>query len=379
MRGALRLYRHSATRPIIGNKKGCCYGIRYIASFNSLNQQSKLHNIPTDADTLQEMQTFDSVFKRMEDRRMDKLVNKQDPSLLNVIFENRNKNLDDFPEDRSEDKIIAAIRESLFGSQASQLNSKENLPVSKIHMNSFPLKLNLQIPNENLEKIKYNVNYKARMDTAMKPYMDKLLSTLENDYQLLNYFQDLLATYKSSGEQEKTDLNTMFSKISNSLKKQPININTIPTPYQKTIPYIIIELFNRPGIKLSTDSKFRIVSFIYHQCKDYSDVRLYLNICNVEFYNLLLRLTWETYSNINQIEELVEEMRLNGVSGDIETTKFLDNVVDCIKGSGRDITEGSFSEPSTLSLIPSLLWTRDNVNRIGRLMTHISKLKSDIV
>ena len=67
------------------------------------------------------------------------------------------------------------------------------------------------------------------------------------------------------------------------------------------------------------------------------DASLYLTICNVDFYNLLVQLLWENFQEIRYLRRVVTEMSVNGVIGNIETVDILDKIVKEMRSLNEDV------------------------------------------
>ncbi|AMD19065.1 HBR164Wp [Eremothecium sinecaudum] len=177
----------------------------------------------------------------------------------------------------------------------------------------------------NLRKVAQTKIQPAELEAAMKPHIEYLKSHISTDKDMLDqlsvYFKDYHERNKSLEEENKT----VMAKIAKRSKNSP---ESLPQPYSITLPAIIKFVLTSPEFKFSTTRTYTLLSMIYHTCKNSKDITLYLRVCNIEFYNIFLKCTWENFHNIHSVRSLIDEMSADGVVGDTSTIKVLDKILE---------------------------------------------------
>lgn len=66
---------------------------------------------------------------------------------------------------------------------------------------------------------------------------------------------------------------------------------------------------------------------IFHRIKSLG-AESYVVGCSVAVYNLVLQAKWHSYRDLDIIEQLLDEMRVNGIEGDLETVQVLRAIIN---------------------------------------------------
>lgn len=233
-------------------------------------------------------------------------ISEQTRTLLEKIFD-------------EEDSVSERKREALNIDQYKEFSAKTSgKPVSH---------LNVKFSEEVMQEISNKIRYQSTLDQVLKPHIDYLREVVKNDYDLLKYLERLLEVYKRRDKDLELRLDTESSNIFEDIKKSCMNKPTeLPKPFSITLPYIIVKSLTLSDFEFPADRKYTLISYVYNECKNNIDVSLYLTICNVDFYNLLIGLLWENFQNIRYLRRVVTEMSVNGVIGNIETVDILDKI-----------------------------------------------------
>ena len=124
------------------------------------------------------------------------------------------------------------------------------------------------------------------------------------------------------------------------------------------------------------ERRYTVASYIYKQCKQSSDISLYLNICNVEFYNILLELTWANFYQVEKLKQLVTEMGINGIVGDIYTVGILDKITNEVDLMNGDEDLSNDAQNRTMSTI---VWSKDTSMDLMVIQNYLQGLKRFII
>ncbi|QLQ80307.1 hypothetical protein HG537_0D03080 [Torulaspora globosa] len=237
----------------------------------------------------------------------------------------------------------------------------------------FKLKINKEV----LEALKAKERFKTAMQTAMEPYLTFIFSQIETDHDLFLVVRNLLKSYL---ERDKTLDNTNYkssTEIVQQIKSQCLNNSKeLPRPLGVSLPYTLVELFTSKELNFPSERKFSLISYIYQECK--KDISLYLNVCNVDFYNLLLQLSWDNYREIYQLKQLTTEMSINGIRGDLYTIEILDKIAHDL----RHINDGILNEDTGSiqgnPLTVGVVWCRENSTDLQLVENYLRKLKENL-
>ncbi|QLG71939.1 hypothetical protein HG535_0C02910 [Zygotorulaspora mrakii] len=244
----------------------------------------------------------------------------------------------------------------------------------------FQTGLDLRLSKEVLKKLEAKERFKAAIGDVLKPYLSLTYEKIETDYDLLEYVRTLLHQYtnrdKSSDVTEISSPDSILTQISEQCE---VNNKVLPQPYRITLPYILVNLLQCKEFNFPSERNYTIASYIYRECKRNADISLYLNVCNVDFYNLLLKLSWDNFREIHQLKQLTTEMSINGIRGDIHTIEILDKVVHDL----RHLNDGIFDEETGKiegnQLAIGVVWCRENSMDLMTVENYLKKLKESLI
>ena len=101
---------------------------------------------------------------------------------------------------------------------------------------------------------------------------------------------------------------------------------------------------------------------IFHRIKSLG-AESYVVGCSVAVYNLVLQVIWHSYRDLNMVEQLLDEMRVNGIEGDLETVQVLRAII---------CDSGTLSKEIKKMGGPGLsIEERNAIGRLGELVTKI--------
>ncbi|KAL6950940.1 hypothetical protein ACO0QE_000222 [Hanseniaspora vineae] len=255
------------------------------------------------------------------------------------------------------------------------------------------------------------------VDEGMLKYKEGIIKAKQQEEKLEQLLNPVLANIDKNIDDD-NDLLTVISKYIISLRKylsqdhsvgqnhrgesqsaipDPLSPDlSIPQPVQISVPFIIKNLLMSEKYDfVGQDRKYVILSWVHNVCKNYhKDINLYLSVFTIDLYNYLLDLTWMEFKNISSVYQIVTEMRANGVKGDIETIKILENIDAEIEKnqmllSGRFLEEPNDDSPipvfggSRVGTFPSqpvrgmrLIRSMAQVQQRSKLQHHTSMLKN---
>lgn len=271
-----------------------------------------------------------------------------------------------------------ASDETIHTKEANQL-SEQSLDELSIKVNAMEIPLyDMDMNRDKLEKLRAKERYKAALETVMRPYIRHLQEKIETDYDLLEQAKFLLKAYLDRNKEwDNTSGRTKPLELIEQITKNCVNSpNELPEPYGTTIPYTLIKLLDSKEFAFPMERRYTVASYIYKQCKQSSDISLYLNICNVEFYNILLELTWANFYQVEKLKQLVTEMGINGIVGDIYTVGILDKITNEVDLMNGDEDLSNDAQNRTMSTI---VWSKDTSMDLMVIQNYLQGLKRFII
>lgn len=242
--------------------------------------------------------------------------------------------------------------------------------------------VDIAIKQQTLKNLEEHQNFKNSLNIAMKPYLSISFEPIQSDYDALMYLQKLIKEYTLRDRKLDDDYSvqsqSILKNITDACKADPTKL---PMPYKITIPNAIVGLLTSPEILLSIERKYTLVSYVYQECKKSQDISMYLNICNTDFYNILLQLSWDNFKEIHQLHQLITEMTINGVIGDIHTVQILDKIVKDLKYLNDSIIEYDASEnPQEKEILTvGVVWCRENSIGLSKIEKYLYDLKERLI
>lgn len=346
--------------------------------------------------SVQERQVFDKIFEELASKQEMRYRNSQEilhqaqvannnrrKDGVHVVFGKKKEELS--PQDQKlKDFLESTGRKPKETSAKITRDDIRLKPVSLIEQTedkpSLLPNLNSKFNEETLHDLKSRIQLKATLDTAMKPFINVLIERIETDYDFFRVVKELIAVYLQRDQQfdvgEQLISNKLISQIKTCCQNDPHNL---PAPYQVTLPFTLVKLLTVDELNFPSYSKYTIASYIYQECKKSSDISLYLNVCNVDFYNVLLRLSWDNFREINQLKQLTTEMSINGIMGDLYTVEMLDKICHDLRYLNDDIpdeeeTTENVANPSAVGVV----WCRENALKLNQVETYLTRLKESL-
>lgn len=219
---------------------------------------------------------------------------------------------------------------------------------------------------------------RVALEHALAPHLNHLKKTVTTDKELLDTCMHYLDQYLQRDPKMEVQTKRFIEVIHKRSCEEPSNL---PQPYSITLPAIIRYIFDSGEFKLPGDRNYIILKTIYNKCKSCKDLGLYLDVCNIDFYNLLIKFMWEEYKDLVMVKELVYEMDANGITGDIATTEILEDICEQV----RFITDVIVSENAGIGEADqelsktSVLWCTENANVIDQLTKYLKTLKRSLM
>ncbi|SJM87800.1 uncharacterized protein ZBIST_3989 [Zygosaccharomyces bailii] len=308
----------------------------------------------------------------------------EDSRGLQIVFENKNKGF------TPEDQKLLDFFKNTSGSKVSKSakltrDDIRNYPVSLIanfeeaHEKLAQPYPKLKFNQEILRKLEDRERLKATLSTIMKPYVDTLIQRTETDYDFFIIIKELIKVFTKRDQNLDIGDQLLSAELLQQIKQNCIeHPDQLPAPYQVTLPYTVVKLLTSLDLDFPSERKYTIASYIYQECKRSPDVSLYLNVCNVDFYNVLLQLSWENYHDINQLKQLTAEMSINGIMGDLYTVEMLDKVCHDLKNVSDGIPEEESSQFNRQMSTTQVVWCRETDIQIRHVENYLRRLKENL-
>lgn len=308
----------------------------------------------------------------------------QDGRGLQIVFENKDKGF------TPEDQKLLDFFKNTSGSKVSKSakltrDDIRNYPVSLIanfeeaHEKLAQPYPKLKFNQEILRKLEDRERLKATLSTIMKPYVDTLIQRIETDYDFFIIIKKLINVFTKRNQNIDIGDQLLSAEILQQIKQNCIEQpDQLPAPYQVTLPYTVVKLLTSLNLDFPSERKYTIASYIYQECKRSSDISLYLNVCNVDFYNVLLQLSWENYHDINQLKQLTAEMSINGIMGDLYTVEMLDKVCHDLKNVSDGIPEEESPQFNRQMSAIQVVWCRETDMQIRHVENYLRRLKENL-
>lgn len=239
--------------------------------------------------------------------------------------------------------------------------------------------LNLKMNKEVLETLEAKERFNAAINGAMEKYLADLHSQIETDYDFLALVKRFLNMYVNRDTiLDNNDLKSSAEIVSHIKNQLSFNSKDLPRPYGVTLPFTLVKLLTSKELNFPSERKYALASYIYQECKNSNDISLYLNVCNVDFYNLLLQLSWDNFREVYQLKQLTTEMSINGIRGDIYTVEILGKIAHEL----RHINDGIVDEDTGIiegnPLTVGVVWCRENSVDLLLLENYLKKLKESL-
>ncbi|CDO92621.1 unnamed protein product [Kluyveromyces dobzhanskii CBS 2104] len=327
-------------------------------------------------DAIEEHNTISEVIEEIKSKRNSSkdAVNR----LLNPVFINKQIVFSDKPPTRtslmssdSDSDQQAPLPHSSFKLSDQDIR---DLPISatsyqNVRLSGIEKAIQLVAEKENL---------KVALEHALAPHLKYLEQAVRTDKDLL----DICMSYLDQYLQRDTTLETQTKRFMEVIQKRAYeDPSKLPQPYSITLPATIRYIFESGRFTLPGDRNYIILKTIYNKCKSCKDLGLYLDVCNIDFYNLLVKFMWEEYKDLAMVKDTIYEMDSNGITGDIATTELLEDICHQV----RFIADDMISEDVEMNDVEkelkktSVLWSAENVAVIDRLTKYLKTLKRSLM
>ncbi|KAL3233025.1 Mitochondrial transcription factor 2 [Nakaseomyces bracarensis] len=368
-----------------------------------------------DTATQVEQHLYNTILQRVQEKKQ-KLH--QSSSVLDKIFSNENGNIDkaDNPHIifESKSKPLKKPDQNLVDYLTGKTEASANLPGMKsANLTNFPVSLrpetfmeessnserllqdlqnNLKSPTldrdlypskkirlifnkKTLEAVSIRENFKDTLNRKLGPFLKHITTTINTDYDLLIKLEELLQTYDTRDRnwdvRHEGEVKNILDHIEEACTKNP---HELPQPYRVTLPHVIVKLLEEDAFGFSPSRRYAVANEIFYICKGARDITLYLNVCNVEFYNLLLQLSWENFKEIKVIRQLTSEMNINGIIGDITTIEILDGISHKLRDLNDTIPIVD-EETYKIEETAAVLWNKESEIDLRNVESYLRNLK----
>lgn len=196
------------------------------------------------------------------------------------------------------------------------------------------------------------------------------MESFETDVELFDYYLDSVITpynqqcASGKGSKKKSNpeilLNTLedVAQLNVSATAPPIVSRTLPLLLFKSMQLMVAN-FNSP------DQALALFELSKKQGIDF-----YVAACNIDVYNEALRIRWETYRDLYQLETLVSEIDVNGLKGDSVTS----DVLSSVNTYYSQLKIDSEASPSHVTL-----WSQEDEERLNNLNVYRLKIAKSLV
>ncbi|KOH52634.1 MTG1p putative GTPase peripheral to the mitochondrial inner membrane [Saccharomyces cerevisiae] len=343
--------------------------MRHTNASKIIDNQRAQRKLPNkDHEFLKETAGNDYVYERAEPSAIStKTISEQTRTLLEKIFD--------------EDNSINKSNRELLNLNLRKGSGMEALRQPVAHSN-------VKFSEEVMQEIGNKIRYQTTLDQVLEPHIDYLREAVKSDYDLLRYLKQSLDIYKKRNKDLELKMNAESSNIFEDIRSACINKPAeLPKPLAMTLPYIIVKSLRLGDFDFPADRKYTLISYVYNECKNNMDASLYLTICNVDFYNLLVQLLWENFQEIRYLRRVVTEMSVNGVIGNIETVDILDKIVKEMRSLNEDVfleageqlsADEEVSSSANKIVNVGVLWNKDTNNDLLIVENYLKSLKKNL-
>ncbi|EDO18429.1 hypothetical protein Kpol_1032p22 [Vanderwaltozyma polyspora DSM 70294] len=316
-------------------------------------------------------------------------ISKKDSRLLSFFRDTagENRELNESPTLTNDD--IRKYPVSLLSSSLNVSETKKDLnsTISGLGKLEVPTaenigySMNLTIKEQTLKNLENKQKLRIALDDALSPHIEIMKQLIRTDYDALEYVKNKIISFPSKRENYHMNKDIGLSETIEEIKENcSIRPNELPSPGEITLPHVIVTLLASPDFVFSMDRKYNLISYIYNECKKSTNMELYLSVCNVDFYNILLQLSWDNFKEINLLKQIITEMSINGIIGDIQTIEVLDNIVDDLRYLNDHMLDYELKDPTIQKdkLSVNLLWCRENSMSFSTVENYLQKLKESL-
>lgn len=263
-------------------------------------------------------------------------------------------------------------------------DEKPRIPHSSIHMTvkdirKMPISLTsfkevkLTGFEQAINNIEERERLKVALEVALSKHLEFLNEVIKTDKDLLDVTQNYLKLYMARNLELETQPENFIDDIKMRCENDP---KQLPQPYAVTLPAVIRCLFEGNKFMFPVERKYSVLFAIYNKCKSCKDLSMYLNVCGVDFYNLLISYSWANFQDPVALKRIIYEMDANGVHGDINTTEILQKILSKLENTGDSILDIDFIQQKCEN--SSILWCKENTGAIEGLNDYLANLKKSL-
>ncbi|AGO12537.1 AaceriAER197Wp [[Ashbya] aceris (nom. inval.)] len=223
----------------------------------------------------------------------------------------------------------------------------------------------LQVSPAAIGDVERKERLKVKVEQALRPHIEYLRKHIVTDEILLQQLQQYLSDFANRDKKFDRPSEQHLEDIEATCKANP---KVLPPPYFLTIPVVLNELFTSKDFAFSDVRRYSLLSMIYRTCKTSRDLSMYLQICNVDFYNLLLTYSWKNFQDVHAVNKIVQDMNANGIMGDVHTMELLVTVSDKMQYMLDGIFDDNIPEDLHSTGILYCKDVADDVKRINRYL-----------
>lgn len=283
----------------------CCYRRSITRSFSlarpNNNQGSSqvpddiLANFAKNTASKQDSDTFTSIFNNIMTFKKDTShSSKNDLPSLQVIFE-----------------------KNLYSGGAKTLSVNESKD-----LRSLPLSLSGDIVAQEFSPsgaLIQQIQTKHELKEAISPTLQHL-NKIDTDYFLIKYIESLIKEFSKYINSKNYKYEPISTELITKIKERSETDPNSPLINEFTIPIFLSTSINL--LCLRFNSPLEAISIFQH-IKNNLDIKTYTFSCTTEVYNEILERSWQFFRDPYMIDSLINEMKVNGISGDMDTISIL--------------------------------------------------------
>ncbi|KAH3683459.1 hypothetical protein WICPIJ_005578 [Wickerhamomyces pijperi] len=196
-----------------------------------------------------------------------------------------------------------------------------------------------------------------KTDTVDYPKVEESLAgtieymeSIDNSYDLLKYCNEIVIKFDSNPTIGKLDLQAIKS----------VSDPSVPVLNQFTFPIIM-----KHGLMKLNDFKSPLDAITLFESLKSKSLHTFILGCGIKNYNKYIELQWSCFQDITKILNILEDLKINGIQGDLET----EEILTTIKDEYADLlTEDSLTKSETF------IWSERNEEDLKKLKKYIEDL-----
>lgn len=263
-------------------------------------------------------------------------------------------------------------KEKFYNEDSSQENEELKMEVTSEDVTKLPLSASsLTMSSQKNRGININsiFNIQKIIKEKFAPILDHL-NTLETDLEIVEFYKNkVLAKYQHTSLFDDSNNTKNKSSPSKSAAQRELEAleNLTVTPDSFLVDYKTLPFLLKTCMKIldeEFDSPLEALS-LFEMTKGTS-MDVYIAGCNVDVYNEALRIKWNKFKDLYLVEDLVNEMEVNGIKGNSETTA----IVASVASHSLKIKHGKQK---------TSLWCGEDDERMRNLNQYRIKITEDVL